>query len=76
MQARGARWVRLGAIVGNARAERFWQRLGSVEDWRRAGTQLGRLVQTVRVFVKPVSAPGVEEFLNLVTRDRPESPLP
>lgn len=75
MQEQGARWVRLGAVVGNARAERFWERCGYVEVRRRAGTQLGMLVQTVRVFVKPVSTSGIEEYLNLVTRDRPESPL-
>ena len=75
MQAQGARWVRLGAVVGNPRAERFWERRGYVEVRRRAGTQLGMLVQTVRVFVKPVSASGIEGYLNLVARDRPESPL-
>ncbi|MDP2366798.1 GNAT family N-acetyltransferase [Rhodoferax sp.] len=73
MQEKGARWVRLGAVVGNARAERFWERRGYVEVRRRAGTQLGKLIQTVRVFVKPLSASGIEEYLNLVARDRPES---
>lgn len=76
MQAQGARWVRLGAVVGNVRAERFWERLGYVEVRRRAGTQLGMLIQTVRVFVKPLSTSGIDEYLNLVARDRPESPLP
>ena len=47
-----------------------------VEVRRRAGTLLGKLTQTARVFVKPVSTSGVEEYLNLVARDRPESLLP
>jgi hypothetical protein len=37
---------------------------------------LGTLIQTVRVFVKPVSTSGLEEYLSLVARDRPESLLP
>jgi len=76
MQEHGARWIRLGAVVGNARAERFWEKHGYVEVRRRAGMQLGNLIQTVRVFVKPVSTSGIGEYLNLVARDRPESLLP
>jgi len=76
MQVQGARWIRLGAVVGNARSERFWERRAYVEVRRRADTPLGKLIQTVRVFVKPVSTSGIEEYLNLVTRDRTESLLP
>jgi GNAT superfamily N-acetyltransferase len=76
MQDQGACWVRLGAVAGNTRAERFWERRGYIEVRRRAGIQLGTLIQTVRVFVKPVSTSGLEEYLSLVARDRPESLLP
>ena len=76
MQQQGARWVRLGAVAGNARAERFWERRGFAEVRRREGLQLGKLVQTVRVFVKPVSTSGMQDYLSLVVRDRPESLLP
>jgi GNAT superfamily N-acetyltransferase len=76
MQRQGARWVRLGAVAGNVRAERFWERRGFAEVRRREGLQLGKLVQTVRVFVKPVSTSGMQDYLGLVVRDRPESLLP
>jgi GNAT superfamily N-acetyltransferase len=71
LKERGALWIRLGAVAGNAKAERFWEKLGYVEARRRTGTRLGNLIQTVRVFVKPVSTSGVEEYLRLVARDRP-----
>lgn len=75
-QAHGARWVRLGAVAGNTRAERFWERRGFVEVRRRSGVRLGHLVQTVRVFVKPIGGSGIDAYLKLVARDRPESTLP
>jgi GNAT superfamily N-acetyltransferase len=76
LKAQGAWWIRLGAVVGNTRAERFWERQGYTEVRRRAGTQLGHSIHTVRVFVKPLGAPGLDDYLNLVARDRPESLLP
>ena len=30
MRSRGAEWVRLGVVVGNARAERFWEKVGFI----------------------------------------------
>jgi len=76
LKAQGACWIRLGAVVGNTRAERFWERQGYTEVRRRAGTQLGHSTHTVRVFVKPLGASGLDDYLNLVARDRPESLLP
>lgn len=76
LKDQGAHWVRLGAVVGNVKAERFWEKRGYVEVRRRADAKLGDLVQTVRVFVKPVSTSGMEEYRTLVARDRPDSPLP
>ncbi len=37
MQRNGAQWVRLGVVVGNQRAERFWERQGFTEVRRRDG---------------------------------------
>jgi len=76
LQAQGALWIRLGAVVGNTRAERFWERQGFTEVRRRTGTQLGDITHTIRVFVKPLGTPGLDDYLDLVARDRPESNLP
>jgi len=69
----GARWIRLGAVVGNRRAERFWEKLGYLEVRRRTGIQTGLRISTVRVFVKGVGGAGLDEYLQRVERDRPGS---
>jgi hypothetical protein len=71
--ARGASWLRLGAVAGNIKAERFWEKVGYKEVRRREGMKLGRMTHTLRVFVKPLGTPGLDEYLRLVARDRPES---
>lgn len=76
LKAQGALWIRLGAVVGNTRAERFWERQGYTEVRRRAGTQLGDITHTVRVLVKPLGSLGLDDYLRLVPRDHPESLLP
>ncbi|KQU74964.1 MULTISPECIES: GNAT family N-acetyltransferase [unclassified Rhizobacter] len=76
LKAQGALWIRLGAVVGNTRAERFWERQGYVEVRRRTGTQLGDSSHAVRVLVKPLGSSGLDDYLGLVARDRPESLLP
>jgi GNAT superfamily N-acetyltransferase len=75
-RANGARWMRLGVVVGNARAERFWLRCGFVELRQREGLKMGRLTQTVRVMLKPLTELPIESYLALVERDRPESTAP
>lgn len=72
MKRGGARWSRLGVAEGNARAERFWQKMGYVEVRKREGVELGRKTHTIRVMVKALDegASG-EEYLALVERDRP-----
>jgi GNAT superfamily N-acetyltransferase len=72
--AHGARWLRLGVVQGNARAERFWQRLGYAQVRTRSGVEMGRLTQTVRVMVKTLGRGTLEQYLHLVERDRPEAP--
>lgn len=68
----GARWLRLGVVRGNTRAERFWQSRGFVETRTREGIEMGNLTNTVRVMVKPLSGDTIEHYLSMVPRDRPE----
>jgi len=68
----GARWLRLGVVQGNARAERFWESLGYVQTRTREGIEMGGRVNTIRVMVKPVGGGTIEEYLSLIPRDRPE----
>lgn len=70
MRSRGARWSRLGVVVGNTRAERFWERLGYVDLRRRHGLAMGRCVNDIRVMMKPLAGGSVDEYLSLVARDR------
>lgn len=70
----GAKWLRLGVVVGNARAERFWERLGYVEVRKRLALPMGARVNDVRVMVKPLAGGTIAEYLALVARDRPETP--
>lgn len=70
----GARWMRLNVAVGNARAERFWERCGYVEARRREGVVIGRRANIMRVMVKPLAGGGLAEYLRLVPRDVPSSP--
>ena len=70
---RGAQWLRLGVVEGNARAERFWIRCAYVEVRKRDNFEVGTLVRTVRVMAKPLAGGTLAEYLALVARDRPES---
>jgi GNAT superfamily N-acetyltransferase len=72
-KAHGARWLRLGVVQGNARAEAFWARLGYVETRVREGVPMGQRSQTVRVLFKPLAGGTLEELRTLVPRDRPEA---
>lgn len=73
MKARGARWVRLGVVERNARAERFWRRAGFTpvrERDHEAGGQRHRL----RVMAKPLGAPDWDAYRRQVPRDHPDAP--
>jgi GNAT superfamily N-acetyltransferase len=74
MRANGARWLRLGVVDGNRRAERFWKRHGYVELRKRLGVQMGERVNDVRVMAKALGSGTLSEYLALVPRDRPGSP--
>jgi ribosomal protein S18 acetylase RimI-like enzyme len=70
-RAHGARWMRLGVVAGNERAERFWRRRGYVETRVRDGIAMGARVNSVRVMVRPLDGGRVDDYLGLVARDRP-----
>ena len=72
-QERGAQWLRLGVVEGNARAERFWQRCGFADARRRDGVQMGARTHTIRVMFKPLAGGNLPEYLALVARDRPDA---
>jgi GNAT superfamily N-acetyltransferase len=74
MVERGAQWSRLGVVIGNARAERFWDRLGYVEVRQREGLVMGQRVNAIRVMVKSLGEAGLADYLVHVARDRPTSP--
>jgi len=68
----GARWLRLGVVDGNQRAERFWERLGYRQARIREGVAMGKLTNTVRVMIKALTDRSLEEYLAVVERDRPD----
>ena len=70
--AYGAAWVRSGVVRGNARAERFWERLGYLEARTREGQQMRARTNTIRVMVKPLAGGCMDEYLRLLSRDRPD----
>ncbi|NPT61242.1 GNAT family N-acetyltransferase [Paraburkholderia elongata] len=74
LKASGARWLRLGVIAGNVRAERFWERNGYLETRRRYGVVMRNATHTMRVMIKPLGEAGIGEYLSLVSRDHPDVP--
>lgn len=74
IRAGGAQWLRLGVVVGNVRAERFWARQGYAELRRRHDVPMGVRSNTVRVLLKPLGDGAIAEYLELVGRDRPDAP--
>jgi RimJ/RimL family protein N-acetyltransferase len=72
----GARWIRLGVVAGNAKAERFWDKHGYREVRRREGVDTGGRVNDLRVMVKSMQGEPIERYLALVPRDAPGSTLP
>jgi GNAT superfamily N-acetyltransferase len=78
MREQGARWLRLGVVVGNARAEAFWNRQGFAELRRREGVDTGGRINDISVRLKPLrETPGeIDAYLEQVPRDRPGSVLP
>jgi ribosomal protein S18 acetylase RimI-like enzyme len=71
---RGAHWIRLGVVAGNARAERFWERSGYVRVRERGPVDMGKRTHLLRVMVKPLDGREIAPYLMLVARDRPGAP--
>ncbi|WP_457350171.1 GNAT family N-acetyltransferase [Roseateles sp. P5_D6] len=67
----GARWLRLGVVIGNTRAERFWASMGYAETQVRSGFHIGDQVNELRVMFKPLAGGSLAEYLASVPRDRP-----
>ena len=76
IKASGSSWLRLGVVIGNTRAERFWTRRGFVEVRRRLGVDTGGRVNDLSVRVKALAGGDLETYWALVPRDHPESDLP
>jgi len=72
VRERGGKWCRLGVVVGNARAERFWPQCGYREVRMRLAVPYGRKVNDIRVMVKPLAGGRLNDYLQAVARDRPE----
>ena len=72
----GASWLRLGVVIGNVAAERFWSKCGYLDvRTREIATASGQL-KTARVLVKPLAGGAIADYLQLVPRDEPGSNLP
>lgn len=69
----GALWLRLGVVQGNARAEKFWEKLGYTEVRTRRDVEIGQQRNTIRVMAKALAGGSIAEYLQLVTRDHPAS---
>lgn len=67
---------RLGAVVGNTRAERFWPKAGYIEVRQRQDIDTGARHNDLRVFAKPLAGGSIAHYLERVPRDRPDSELP
>lgn len=75
-RGQGACWLRLGVVIGNVRAERFWERCGFVDVRRRENMDTGGRINSLRIMVKPLTGQSVHDYLRHVPRDRPDSTLP
>lgn len=74
MRGKGARWLRLGVILGNHRAERFWRREGYVEMRRRDRFTVGSQDNVLLVMAKPLDGGSFDDYARLVPRDQPGAP--
>lgn len=76
-RAQGARWMRLGVVQGNSRAEAFWTRQGFIELRTREGVDTGGRINTLSVRLKPLRADAaLDDYLRQAPRDQPGSTLP
>lgn len=71
----GAQWLRLGVVLDNARARRFWQRQGFVDLRLRQGVNTGGRTHDIHIGCKPLTGGSIGDYLRLVPRDAPGSTL-
>jgi GNAT superfamily N-acetyltransferase len=74
--SQGAQWLRLGVVVGNLRAQRFWLRQGFTATRLRRGIDTGGRLNDLQVMVKPLADGTLADYLTLVPRDAPDADLP
>lgn len=67
----GARWMRLGVVVGNARAERFWAACGYQPVARRTGIPAGARLNDVTIMARALTGEPIDRYFALIERDRP-----
>jgi len=72
MERNGAQWIRLGVIINNMKAERFWEKCGYTEIRKRLSVKFGSQVHDFRVMVKSFHRATLDEYLHRVERDRPD----
>jgi GNAT superfamily N-acetyltransferase len=74
MVEQGARWLRLGVVQGSVKAECFWLRCGYAQVRERGPLAMGKKTNRLRVMAKPLAGGTIDEYLQLVERDRPSAP--
>ncbi len=70
--ARGAQWLRLGVVEGNARGKRFWLRQGYLPARQRHGIEMGGQTHSLTVMCKPLTGGDIAGYYALAARDRPD----
>ncbi len=63
-------------IEGNTPAQRFWAKCGYRPVRTRPFPNLSGETKLAQVLVKPLAAGTLEQYLQLVPRDAPDSMLP
>ena len=71
VEAAGARWIRLGVVIGNNVAERFWNARQFNQMMVRHDVLMEGKLNDVRVMVKPLGDNQLSEYRTLVGRDQP-----
>ena len=59
-------------MIGNRKAERFWEKAG-YSDVRRSIVEFGSTARSVRVMIKPLGGADIEQYFRQVPGDRPKS---
>jgi GNAT superfamily N-acetyltransferase len=67
----GARWIRLGVVIGNAVAERFWSKQHFTQMSMRQGVLIDAKLNDLRVMVKPLGDNQLNDYGAHNPRDRP-----